>query len=156
MIDGNKDCQKRRSNEKKKSWSSSYFNWNRYSTCLIFFQHDDEISFGSPVFKIIERKLNPDEIKAYKEKNALLEKMEKEFRQKLLEKGDYYTVWTVINDINQVLGKYKYDKEIWAISTNVRLLFPYQYSNGVGVILIIIGTGILIFSFFPKEVKSKK
>lgn len=123
---------------------------------LFFFQNNyGEISFGSPVFKRIERKLNPDEIKAYEEKNTILKGIEKRLEDTLKGKLGLYDKLVLLEDVNQVLGKYKYDKEIWTISKKVRLLFPYEYSNGVGIILIIIGTGVLIFSFFPKEVKSK-
>jgi len=109
---------------------------------LFFFQEDGEIRIKNFLLKEIERNLSQSEIRAIEEKKELKKNSMSDFEKFMEERGAYR-------------DKNGWKKEKWIIR-GTKYLIPYKYSIGIGIIPVLVGIGMVIFSFFPKEAKSKK
>ena len=127
---------------------------------LFFFQDDGNLNLGSPTYKEIERKLTPTEIEAIEEKMAAKEAWRKALDNKLTKvrtkRMDIIKLFAEVRvmlvskpPIDKKL-KENVNKEIWIINSKVRFVIPFKFFVGIGIILILSGIGMLIFSFFPK------
>jgi hypothetical protein len=119
---------------------------------LFFFQHRGYLYFGNPTYKLIERKLTPDEIEILNKKalaaNAWFRKLEK---KESLEKNEYFLKYKLAFDESNRIQSDNVSKLAWTIEYKLTLVIPYKNSIGIGIFLIFIGVGIIIFSFLPKE-----
>lgn len=124
---------------------------------LAFFQDDGKLNLGSPTYKVIERKLTPTEIEAIEEKMAAEGAWRKALdNKKVLTEDKYYIRWMLaLKPIDKKL-KENVNKEIWVINSKVRFVIPFKFFVGIGIILILSGIGMLIFSFFSKSTYGRR
>lgn len=120
---------------------------------IYFFTNDDqEISFSESKGKTITRRLTQNELKALSRKKEYYRNFINEYKKLKDEDLSFALNTPVINTVN--------DDDI-TISWNIYTFsgggfsIPYRYFVGIGLAIIFIGIGLFIFSFFPKEEKSK-
>lgn len=119
---------------------------------LLFFQDNGDLNIGNPTYKVIERKLTPTEIETIEEKIAARNSWLKNLENKeTLEKNEYYIRFNLAVVRLDEMQSVKINKSAWTIKSKLILVIPYKYFVGIGILLIFIGMGMVIFSFFPKD-----
>jgi len=123
---------------------------------LFFFQDDGDLNMGNPTYKVIERELTSNEIDWFEEKISVITNISSVFEKWLRDNDRFQDLWFASYDLEENL-KESIKKSRWTIESKLILVIPYKYFVGIGVLLIFIGMGMIIFSFFPKvEIKEEK
>jgi len=134
---------------------------------ILYFFQDDGVLLEIPINKVIERKLNPNEIEEIKSmlseiQERIISEMElrgtdlefilnyfpdKEIKEKQKkEELKLYATWL----LERIKGKDFLKKITWTIKQNIEIKISFRKIIGLGIFLIFIGLGLIIFSLFPK------
>lgn len=121
---------------------------------LYFFQEDGEIRLGKSIIKEVERNLTPEEIEFVKLEKNLQEKLRK-MKISEKERGEEEQFEKYMKSKGAVKKEDYMKKEKWTIRTEAKRIMPYKYTIGIGLIFILVGIGMFIFSFPLKAVKKR-
>ncbi len=134
---------------------------------LFFFQDGGDFDLGNWNLKTLERELTLEEIKMIKsrideileERGPLVEWLIQRGVASEPGKDSQINRWMspigpTETYLANLLGDKDFKSQQWSITTGKHKYIPYKYSIGIGIILVLFGFGMLIFSFFPKEEKA--
>lgn len=120
---------------------------------VLFFFLEDGIVYTIETQKILVRKLSHKEVMTLK---SMLNKKIGKTDKKILTTEEFIGLAAKEELILDLFGKNHFSRERWKIYTRNYLSIPYRKTLGIGILFILIGSCMFIFSFFPKESKSKK
>lgn len=121
---------------------------------LFFFQEEGEIRLGRTIIKEVERNLTPEEIEFIKRQKELIEAKVK-MTKKEIEDMDLYDRYTYSKLKGLIKDEDFIKKEKWTVRTEGKRLMPYKYTVGIGIIVILVGIGFFVFSFYSQESKKR-
>lgn len=114
---------------------------------VLYFFQDDGVVLEIPITKVIERKLTPSEV-------LTIQSNISKIREDMMLKVKANKINLYIPEGNwlfeKMYGKDYLRKVNWTITKKIEIKISFRKIIGLGIFLIFIGLGLIIFSLFPK------